>query len=488
VVSVRILHIAWGFRPWRVGGLIAYAEDLAVAQIAQGHDVHLLCAGRHYPGLAHARRRDWHRAGVTVHELLNTPVIPGLEAGTQSPLRELDEPLTEAACRTALDAIRPDVIHVHELLGLPSAVLDRAAEARVPVIMSLHDYGLLCPTLKLYDVDDQLCMRQEVGDQCARCCAMAPRTDRHLVRMTLVYEALRAAAALGPLEAHLRAAWRKALAVRGRRRLAVEGPAAVPATLVADAPPAAYQRRRDVNVARLNRVDRLLAISTRVAEVYASLGVERARLDVLPVTHAGLAAISPSPDRPVGRPLVFSTANGFMSRQKGADVLTGALEELRARGYGGRFRLDAWGFVAPVVRSALEDDPDVELHGPYGPSDVAQMHRRADVGLMPSVWEEALGFVAVEYLAAGVPVIANARGGVTDYVRDGETGWLNRDASASGLARLMARCIDEPSEVAAMRKRVRERRSEFGRTMSEHARQVETVYEQVALTADRPVS
>ena len=62
-----------------------------------------------------------------MHELLNTPVIPGLEAGTQRPLRELDEPLTEAACKATFDAIRPDVVHVHEVLGLPSAVLERAA-------------------------------------------------------------------------------------------------------------------------------------------------------------------------------------------------------------------------------------------------------------------------------------------------------------------------------------------------------------------------
>src|SRR3954453_22363553 len=107
---------------------------------------------------------------------------------------------------------------------------------------------------------------------------------------------------------------------------------------------------------------------------------------------------------------------------------------------------------------------------------------------MPSVWEEALGFVAVEYLAAGVPVIANALGGITDNVRDGETGWLNRDASASGLAGLMARCIDEPGEVATMRERVRERRAEFVQTISDHATQVESVYRRVVATNDRPPS
>jgi hypothetical protein len=30
---MKILHIGWGFRPWRGGGLIEYTEDLMETQV-----------------------------------------------------------------------------------------------------------------------------------------------------------------------------------------------------------------------------------------------------------------------------------------------------------------------------------------------------------------------------------------------------------------------------------------------------------------------
>ena len=55
--------------------------------------------------------------------------------------------------------------------------------------------------------------------------------------------------------------------------------------------------------------------------------------------------------------------------------------------------------------------------------------------LMTPKWLEAFGIVGVEALACGTPVIAYQRGGVSEYVRDGETGWL---APPDDLNRLCA--------------------------------------------------
>lgn len=45
-----------------------------------------------------------------------------------------------------------------------------------------------------------------------------------------------------------------------------------------------------------------------------------------------------------------------------------------------------------------------------------------DVAIVPSIWNEALGNVAIEASALGRPVIASRRGGLPEIVRDGETG------------------------------------------------------------------
>ncbi|ERT06232.1 glycosyl transferases group 1 family protein [Lyngbya aestuarii BL J] len=53
--------------------------------------------------------------------------------------------------------------------------------------------------------------------------------------------------------------------------------------------------------------------------------------------------------------------------------------------------------------------------------------------LMTPRWVEAFGNVAIEALACGVPVIAYRRGGPTEIVREGETGWLVEPDSVEGL-------------------------------------------------------
>ena len=124
------------------------------------------------------------------------------------------------------------------------------------------------------------------------------------------------------------------------------------------------------------------------------------------------------------------------------------LELLHAAGHAGSFSLKVLGSVHPTALPRIRDFPEVELAGEYDRWELDRLLEDVDVGIMPSVWEEAYGFAGVELLAKGVPVIANRIGGMVDYVRDGETGWLNDSCSADGLAAVIAHLIETPGEVA----------------------------------------
>jgi len=98
---------------------------------------------------------------------------------------------------------------------------------------------------------------------------------------------------------------------------------------------------------------------------------------------------------------------------------------------------------------------------------------------MPSIWEEAYGYAGVEFLAKGIPVLANAIGGMPDYVRDGQTGWLNRSCSAPELARIMSDLTERPEEVQAMSARVVAERGRIVKPMARHADEIDAVYRDV---------
>ena len=59
--------------------------------------------------------------------------------------------------------------------------------------------------------------------------------------------------------------------------------------------------------------------------------------------------------------------------------------------------------------------------------------------LMTPRWIEAFGNVAIEALACGVPIIAYRRGGPTEIVRDGKTGFLVEPDNVTELAKAIAK-------------------------------------------------
>ncbi len=321
---MRIMHIGWGYRPWRIGGLIAYAEDVMEAQVRRGHEVTYLFAGRQFPLLRRPRLHLWARNGVRMAEVLNVPVPVGGDRGTHVPELELDEPRTERIARRVVNAFPADLIHVQELVGLPSSLLGLGAERGVPVVMTLQDYFPLCPTLKLYDSDGRVCLRRYPAEHCRRCSASAPLGTAELRRHTVGAEGVRLARRLPRWGEPLRRAYRSISAV-GVRSAEMPAPGArAPTPGPSPTPAYAFQRRRDVNLERLGRVDRLLAMSTRVEEIYAQLGVAADRLQTMPDARPSRWPAA-SPDRS------YRAAGAVRHPQRGGVLAEGRRPAARRR-------------------------------------------------------------------------------------------------------------------------------------------------------------
>jgi glycosyltransferase involved in cell wall biosynthesis len=455
--------VGTGFRPWRRGGLVAYVEDLVDEQARRGDDVTYLFAGRCYP-FGRPRLRRWRHGGVARREIVNSPLY---DHGRQPEL-ELAEPRVERIVEREVRRVQPDVVHVHELCGLPSSVLEIAGCTGAPVIFTLQDYFALCPTFKLLDAAGRVCLRREVGADCVATVAAAPRDPALMYHATARHD----------LEHRLPGRW---LPTRARARARARF-TQVSRRRVGETEPAtalAYQRRRDVNVERLSRVDRLIAMSHRVADIYAQLGVDPARLRVMPLTLAHIERLRPRAAREAG-PITFATLGGGESAAKGARVL---LDAWRAADLAGRARLLLFGYVDRAYAAEAARLPGVELRGSFVPDQLDGLLDEVDIGVMPSVWEEAYGYAGLEFLAKGIPVLANAIGGMTDYVREGETGWLNHSCDAAGLARVMRRAVERPEDVERLSASVRARRDELILPMSRHAAQLEEVYREEITTS-----
>jgi glycosyltransferase involved in cell wall biosynthesis len=78
--------------------------------------------------------------------------------------------------------------------------------------------------------------------------------------------------------------------------------------------------------------------------------------------------------------------------------------------------------------------------------EVQPFMQAADCLVCPSVWAEAVGFVNLEGLSSGLPVVASRIGGIPEYVEDGQTGLLFPPGDHHALAKLLRRLQDAPEE------------------------------------------
>ncbi len=103
---------------------------------------------------------------------------------------------------------------------------------------------------------------------------------------------------------------------------------------------------------------------------------------------------------------------------------------------------------------------------------------RWNVFVMPSL-EEAFGIAALEAMAAGLPVVASAVGGLPELVEDGRSGWLVPPADPDVLAGRLIQLLQYPQERDLMGLAARNRVGEFSTKRMCDA--IEKIYDRLLL-------
>lgn len=170
---MRILHYTLGFSPYRSGGLVKYAKDLMQTQMKLGHLAVAL-----YPGGTSLFEKSCHvhwdktYDGIRSFEMTNplpVPLMYGVkDTETATNLKNLDTYSFECL----LDNLKPEVFHVHTLMGLPLEYLQIVHVQGIRIVYTSHDYFGLCPKVNFINQDGEVCLGAS-ADRCAVCNAHA---------------------------------------------------------------------------------------------------------------------------------------------------------------------------------------------------------------------------------------------------------------------------------------------------------------------------
>ena len=137
---------------------------------------------------------------------------------------------------------------------------------------------------------------------------------------------------------------------------------------------------------------------------------------------------------------------GFIGRfhaQKGIDVLLKAFEKIEKSKMNVRLMLVGDGTLRKKIwkqSQTLGNDNRVLFTGIR--KDIPLILSSLDIFVLPSRWE-GLPLVLLEAMAAGLPIVATAVGGIPEVVVDGETGFLVPPEDPEALASAITRLIED---------------------------------------------
>lgn len=90
----------------------------------------------------------------------------------------------------------------------------------------------------------------------------------------------------------------------------------------------------------------------------------------------------------------------------------------------------------------------VDFRGFIEHDEIVELYRSAHVFVLPSIWNEQFGLVGPEALACGVPCVASNVGGIPEWLRDGEWGYLVPPRDSKALAdRVTALLLDRDTRL-----------------------------------------
>ena len=417
---LRVLLTTHAFLPASVAGVEVYTARLAQALQDLGHVVLVLTAAHDLSAAPHSVRRRG-VGSVDVVEIVNTHLEGTLEATYRLPAMD-------RAIAGVIEEFRPDCVHAQHLLNLSTGLLDAARAAAAPVVFTLHDYWLSCPRDGLRMRADGV--RCDVVDHgvCAECLAdspyLVPPAQRHAAR-TLQ------AAGLGRV---LHVAHRRAPALTtGLLRLLKRASPARPDDLRR-----ALDERASHLRERVRDIAVFLAPTAFARDRALEWGVPPDRMRVLPLG----AVARPSRPRPAGTRRRLGYV-GTMAPHKGVHVLLEAAAGLR----GAEWTLDLFGNVdldpdyGARLRALAHGNAHVRLRGPVPPDAQEPMWDSLDLLIVPSLWWENSPLTVLEALAAGIPVVASATGGVPEVIPEG-AGLLVPPGDAGALRAALQSVVD----------------------------------------------
>lgn len=406
--------------PKRGGGVTVYLARL-VSELKKNHNLYFVSSGEAYNPFKSnpywTKRRG--EKNVDVYEIVNSEVMApaNLEFGSVSVLHANK---TLAVWGDLLNKIKPDVVHFHNIEGLPlKAINVNFFLPNCLVFYSLHNYYGFCANVKLWRDNESNCNDLTMKASCYQCCKLKPN-----IHIEYKVKVLKWAFRLIRLEVP-KWIFKYALTVDfisifpGRTTLSN-------LILARDGKQnnIYYEIKEQFVFYLNNHVDSVLPVSNRVLHIAEKHGVYTKKMSTCYIGTEFVDNVSTGYNRYFNRKpatvRISVVYMGYMVKEKGFDFFIDALSLLPHEQLA---KID----LTIAARNTSEDSYKKMLSlstlvgsfryfDGYSKLTMHDILDGADLSVVPVLWEDNLPQVAMESVMFGVPILVSDLGGAQELV------------------------------------------------------------------------
>lgn len=383
---MKIVHYSLGFPPFRTGGMTKFVLDLMIQQKKSNHSVILVWPGE-YSLLSRSTSIIECKEQI---DIKNYKIVNSNPVSYDEGIADVKKFIFEGDLNeyyNFFDLIKPDILHIHTFFGLQKNMLVAAKMKSIKIVYSSHDLLPLCPKLTMFR-DNKICDCVEDQSCCPECNITALSTHKLALLQSNIYRRIK------------NNYFVKALRKRHRNSFINYKPTTKhikQSNSIED-----YQRLRAYFLSLIDYVDIIHYNSSLTKSLYEqfigkknSVNINLSHLDIKDnkriKTYTNTLRI---------------TYLGDQRNGKGYGHLIDVLDKL----------FNSRKLVLNISFAPQNKKPYMNLVGPYVYNQLEKIFEITDVLVAPSLFYDTYGFVVLEALSYGVPVIVSDKVGAKDVV------------------------------------------------------------------------
>lgn len=412
---MKILHYSLGLPPYRTGGLTKYSFDLMKFQVKFNHEVTLLYPG-HFNIFNFNKVRivtNSSKSRIKIYELVN-PLPVSLLGGISRP-KSFQKSAEIGVYLNFLKKISPDIIHIHTLMGLHKEFLTAAKKLKIKIVYTSHDYFGFCPKVNLIDYRDKICEDSDGGKKCARCNLNSYSIKLIFLAQTKTYRTIKDSRIVKFLRNYKKATLTKENYNSHKDKDRYKNISRQNSEISEDKANE-YVNLRKYYTEMFKMIDFFHFNSSITQNEYKRF--LELKGEVISITHSDIKDNRIIKNYDNNSPLEI-TYLGPISVYKGFYLLKDSLDKLKKEGIT-NWKLNVYGNSNGQLSDY--DKRYIVLNGRYSHENLKDIFVNTDVLIVPSMWKETFGYVALEAYSYAIPIIITENVGFKDLITDNKTG------------------------------------------------------------------